>query len=84
MNAEPHTHTVDLHRYFRYIGKGSWQLTYGDQTVRVCMQYRTPSKRLVKRAFRKAKRRHDRGSVQAGDRQVFIADLQEQAKEWTG
>jgi len=47
MNAEPHSHKPTIQRRYPSINEGEWELKYGDQTIRVCLEWRNPTARLV-------------------------------------
>lgn len=90
MNAEPHTHKVQIGRAyvlgFNESGyRGRWIVTYGDQrrTVSWNRWIRTDTRwfrHKVRSATAKAVERHDRESVAAGRRQHDHQEAQAQAE----
>lgn len=71
-DGSPHIHEIKLRQRYAAIGQGPWQIEYGDQTAVVKPWYAimppylgncTPTPRRVRRAVRRAIRRHDQGSV---------------------
>lgn len=45
-------------------------LEYGDQNVRLCMFWREPTEADVRRALKRAIKRHDKVSIKAGQREA--------------
>lgn len=91
MNAERHTHRVELTRSFPYSDAGAWWVKYGDTTVRYAAEWRrvdhwSPAKleRKVARAAAKAIRRHDEGSIRAGQHKAAEAAARAKAQELAG
>src|SRR5271170_1458292 len=79
MNAEPHTHQVELRRRYPSLGTGPWVVKYGDTEV-VANRFAAtstatralPSRRRIDKVIAKAIAKHDAGSIDAGseDNQV--------------
>ncbi len=95
MNAEPHTHDVEIDREYGSAG-GHYTVTYGDTTVRVkrwwwpagCFWTSHPSEAFIKRHIDWAIRQHDEGSRAAGSEQQTLdrikASYANQPGRWAG
>lgn len=91
VNAAPHTHDPVLALRYAYRDASwdnPWVVIYGDTRVRVCNGLRTPSVRRVRRVTKIAIRRHDRGSVAAGEQERRLAEARRAAtavrSDWAG
>lgn len=77
MNAEPHTHPVEVKDGYSYV-----HITYGDTTVYVD-KGRFLFERRLRRGIRKAIHRHDKGSAAAGRRARTVAEVVEKEHQRT-
>jgi len=92
MDSKPHTHEIKIKRQFGNrspdAGSGCFVVNYGDTNVDV---RRGPFfERRMRRAVRRAIRLHDRGSVAAGEKVAYHAQLNqwaaseaERVRTWT-
>lgn len=91
MNAQPHTHVPKVRRTYEYSFQesvGRWFVEYGDSRAHLAASWRDPrewgEKRLARKvanATRRAIRKHDRGSVVAGDKAETLKRAQSVAAE---
>jgi len=90
VNDRPHTHNVRLRRSYAYIDEGGWYIEYGDSKAHVWswiwnrLAKKPPGVQAVKIATRRAIRKHNRGSVNAGSNEVRRNTLQTVAEEVAG
>lgn len=75
MNAQPHTHEVKISR--QYNNSGAWRIDYGDTRITMVNWWHFLNKEAaLNKRVAKAIRRHDRGSLRAGDRTEMIQAIQ--------
>src|SRR5260370_24857339 len=75
MNARPHTREVRIER--QYTDSGTWRIIYGDTRVNMVNWWHFLNKEAaLKKRIVKAIRRHDRGSLKAGDRNDMVRAIQ--------
>ena len=73
MDGAPHTHAPELRKEWPSGASNyGWYVVYGDTKVRVCDSYSTPKPEKVEKAFAKAVREHDEGSLAAQAREDAI------------
>lgn len=65
MDATPHTHTPRIIRQYPYSVAGAYRLQYGDTIMHLCSEWRKPSKRDINRVLAKVIKQHDKGSLEA-------------------
>ncbi len=84
MNDEPHTHTLSIRRQYESINSGCYVLEYGDSRILI---WRGPFLSLrIKMGAKRVIRKHDRGSIKAGQKQDLIDkfnnDIQQVHSKW--
>lgn len=75
MNAEPHTHELQIEKF----GSSSLKITYGDTSdLLLPSEFRTA--RQLRRKIRALKRQHDKGSTKGQQRADLVAQVLEQSR----
>lgn len=81
MNDKPHVHKVTVRQY--YGDSGKWLVAYGDTKVTIASRFANPATdrfaRKVQKATAKAVRKHDEGSLKAGEYERRKREIQAQA-----
>lgn len=73
MDAEPHTHRVDVSHSDFYVVR-QWIVSYGDTRIRLRSHPHKSFERRLQKTIQKAIRKHDRGS-QAGTNPKIAREL---------